>query len=33
MTSSPGLQTIATRIGNQTMKIVKLMEYIRIIFL
>ena len=34
MTSSPGLQqTIATRIGNQTMKFGQLMEYIRIIFL
>ena len=34
MTSSPGLQqTIGTRIGNQTMKFVQLMEYIRIIFL
>ena len=34
MTSSPGLQqTIATCIGNQTMKFGQLMEYIRIIFL
>ena len=34
MTSSPGLQqTIATRIGNQTMKFGQLMEYIKIIFL
>ena len=34
MTSSPGLQqTIATRIGNHTMKFGQLMEYIRIIFL
>ena len=33
MTSPPGLQTIATRIGNQTMKFGQLIEYIRHIFL